>query len=78
MRGKRPGWRSVERTYQHLSRGLAEAAYRERTAPLRAAMTLGAQELRAIHSASHPECLDQGPETCPTWEAIHALEKGVR
>jgi len=71
---KRPGWRSAERTYRHLSRELAEKAYWERTAPMRAAMALGARELRALHGAAHSTCLDQGPTTCPTWEAIHALE----
>lgn len=32
-------------------------------------------ELRQMHSALHPECFDQGPQTCPAWDAIHGLEE---
>ena len=74
MSAKRPGWRAAERTYKSLSRDLFEKAVRERLAPAKRAAALGAAELRAIHSSVHPKCLDQGPATCPTWEAIHALE----
>lgn len=33
-----------------------------------------ARELREIHTKGFPECQDKGPNTCPTWAAIHALE----
>ena len=45
------------------------AVQAERCRIVREAIT----ELEQLHSAAHPACRDEGPETCPTWGAIHAL-----
>ena len=29
------------------------------------------KELDALHSHTYPECANKGPDTCPTWGAIH-------
>lgn len=34
-------------------------------------------ETERMHSFHHPECKDKGPNTCPTWEAIHGARNAV-
>lgn len=46
-------------------------------APAAPAPPAPAAELRARHAAEHPECTDQGPDTCPEWAAIHEKEGGA-
>ena len=34
-------------------------------------------EIEAAHTALYPDCADQGPTTCPEWEAIYALRAAL-
>lgn len=79
MTRRRQGWRAQQRTYNHLTRELQQAAANERARNVCGdAIEKAHDELLAIHGEKHSKCVDQGPTTCPTWEAIHALRDSAK
>ena len=60
------GTRAQTRRFNYLSAQLVKAARKE-------ALDNAITELLQMHGALHQDCLDQGENTCPTWDAIHGL-----
>lgn len=74
MSGKRPGWRSQERTYNYLTRDLQRKAAEERAANrFRRPLELCLKEIEEFHHTAYPKC--QGG--CPAHEAMAAARTAL-
>ena len=74
MGSKRRGWRSAERTYQHLTRQLHIEAHREFAKPLADALTECAKELDQPHRHYYKDCKGG----CPACVAIENSNKALK